>query len=380
MLRKISAAGIAIVVAMLLVVGLVVASSGNVVRVDGFTTGPQTISIIVPDGNAGTYVVTQSVSAPAARGGERDTVFTVTAGSNVTGSQGYYAVNTSAPPYMGVSAAANLTPSARIEWDGPDNDPNTLNPNGLGGVDFVSGTNTGFVIETNIDDLAATLIVRAYSGTNSSAYVVNLPGGVDPGSHIDYFVPFDRFTPAFNFSSVGALAWDIQGANSLDFQVSEFEADRVYDSGDLTNTYSTLESSNGPRHQVTFVRLGNNVDSEPDGQPTADALGDDLDNNAPYFPGDEDGVVRTPGIRWDLEGPSLDVVFRGPCANSPPANRCFLRGWIDFNNDGDFNDTDENVISDTITSSGGRSLLPISAPRGRSDPKRALSHLRRPRW
>ncbi len=48
------------------------------------------------------------------------------------------------------------------------------------------------------------------------------------------------------------------------------------DFGDAPDTYGTLLASSGPRHAIVpGFQLGQRIDGEPDGQPTADATGDD---------------------------------------------------------------------------------------------------------
>ena len=97
------------------------------------------------------------------------------------------------------------------------------------------------------------------------------------------------------------------------------------DFGDAPDTYRTTLAVNGARHTATpNLRLGNYVDVEPDGQPSATALRDDLNG----VPDDEDGIVFldpiTPG--------ALNV--RVQVQNGAGAGR--LNAWLDFNGDGAF--------------------------------------------
>ena len=104
------------------------------------------------------------------------------------------------------------------------------------------------------------------------------------------------------------------------------------DFGDAPDpTYPTLLASNGASHQITGLSLGAVVDGEPDGQPTANADGDDNDINGD----DEDGVTFTtlliPGNTADV-----DVVASAPC---------LLDAWVDFNIDGDWSDAGEQIFN-----------------------------------
>jgi hypothetical protein len=328
------------------VIGVVLAASSvNVARVDNFATGPDSLILTVPNDTAQILSGTSYATVTQALGAYRTVELTGTFAAFRNGARVRYSVNTGGKT-LGVSSDTGGTPKAKIKWDNT-NDPLSLNPSGLGGVDLISGTNTGFVIEfQQIDVSGASLAVRVYSGTSSSVYTLAMPSVIPSGSHVDYFMPFSVFAPELGsgvfFTSVGAIVWDLSGVDSLDFEVTNYETDNVQDFGDLPDSYGTLSASDGPRHTVNFLRLGRNVDSEVDGQPVGTtALGDDTDGNAPYLPGDEEGVTRgprlagtpplvnwRPGAVFGGFGGSVDVVVNGPCSSS---DLCHLRGWIDWN-------------------------------------------------
>ena len=113
------------------------------------------------------------------------------------------------------------------------------------------------------------------------------------------------------------------------------------DYGDLPNTYSTTEASNGPWHWVTNnLKLGACVDGENDGQPEAMAglmTGGD-DNTIGIFTlgdcgqsgDDENGIVfSSPMI------PGTQACLTVNVMNMTGAN-AVLQGWIDFNGNGTF--------------------------------------------
>lgn len=127
-----------------------------------------------------------------------------------------------------------------------------------------------------------------------------------------------------------------------------------FDWGDLPDgPYPTLAASSGANHEITSpgnVYLGGAPDSELNGQPSADGLGDDTDLDGD----DEDGVLflhpLVPGYSADI-----DVTTSGAG---------FLSAFIDFNSDGDFADTGETLASDLAVGAGTTTLNIASVPAG----------------
>jgi hypothetical protein len=105
-------------------------------------------------------------------------------------------------------------------------------------------------------------------------------------------------------------------------------------------------AQNGARH--TFnpdVFLGFRIDSEPDGQPEASALGDD--NSGP----DEDGVVFTSPL---VPGSTATVQVRASTTG-------LLHAWIDFNGNGTWADPGEKIFNG-VGVSGGLNNLSFPVP------------------
>ena len=121
-----------------------------------------------------------------------------------------------------------------------------------------------------------------------------------------------------------------------------------YDFGDAPVSYSTYAASTGAMHSVVFGApfLGEFVDVETDGQPTAAADGDDLLGS----PDDEDGIIFTslfvPGQGFTL---TVDGTY---CPTDG-----VLNAWIDYDGDGSWNYFDEHVFKDVLVPAGG--LLPL---------------------
>jgi hypothetical protein len=116
--------------------------------------------------------------------------------------------------------------------------------------------------------------------------------------------------------------------------------------------YPTLAGRNGARHRIVpGLRLGRRIDSEPNGQPAALALGDDLNGLD-----DEDGVAFLTGV---AAAKSASVAVR--VRTVAPSAR--LDAFIDYNADGDWADAGEQIFaSRTVTN--GLNLLTFAVPAG----------------
>ncbi|MCB2219526.1 MAG: S8 family serine peptidase [Bacteroidetes bacterium] len=152
------------------------------------------------------------------------------------------------------------------------------------------------------------------------------------------------------------ITWANQKFSDMAFIITSVEFEPEYDFGDAPDpTYPTLLVNNGARHMLgSGLCLGAQVDSEPDGQPDPNALGDDNTNLA-----DEDGVV----FNWPLmTGNPVDLTVTTSAFG-------LFSGWIDFNGDGDWSDMGEQVFMDMPLNSGTHNLnfiVPINAATGLS--------------
>lgn len=132
-----------------------------------------------------------------------------------------------------------------------------------------------------------------------------------------------------------------------------------YDFGDAPEAPYPTKRPGGAAHRIwSPYHLGPLIDAEPDGQPNGNATGDDLN---PTTADDEDGVTfvsaLTPGqnaqIRVNLVSPNdpQGVPFRGR-----------LDAWIDWNGDGDWTDTGEQIITAAVLNFGDNIFtIPVPA-------------------
>lgn len=119
------------------------------------------------------------------------------------------------------------------------------------------------------------------------------------------------------------------------------------DFGDAPAPYPTLAADDGARHIINAkVFLGRLVDADKDGQPSADATGDDINN--PNNVNDEDGV------QFLADPPFRAGVVIGVTVTASMAG--FLDAWIDFNRNGTWNDAGEKIFDSVQLVAGANSL------------------------
>ncbi|MBI1336224.1 MAG: choice-of-anchor D domain-containing protein [Phycisphaera sp.] len=134
--------------------------------------------------------------------------------------------------------------------------------------------------------------------------------------------------------------YDTTFDGSLDaYLVALTRADLDY--GDAPDTYGTLLASEGARHYASSLYLGASIDTESNGLPTLYAGGDDNTGTD-----DENGVTFLSAVRG---GNTATVRVNASGSGN-------LNAWIDFNNDGDFLDAGEQIITDQVVNTGNNDL------------------------
>jgi len=129
------------------------------------------------------------------------------------------------------------------------------------------------------------------------------------------------------------------------------------DFGDAPAPYPTLRSDDGARHTASLFWMGGPPDGEGDGQPDADALGDDSELS-PGLRDDEDGVeLLTP---WAPGSHARLRVIVHTGSDLAPAR---LDAWADFNQDGDWVDPGERIF-DHLEVWQGTNVLSVAVPPG----------------
>ncbi|MBN1995929.1 T9SS type A sorting domain-containing protein [candidate division KSB1 bacterium] len=154
-------------------------------------------------------------------------------------------------------------------------------------------------------------------GVGATDVPVIVPRIAKPGS------TFARFR--YSEDRIESYNGTINGGEVEDYKYVLFEFAH-YDYGDAPAPFPTTLADNGARHFRSGLYLGDTVDWETNGHPTADAKGDDNLNSD-----DEDGItfygILAPGNWFEVQ---CNVSGEG-----------FIHAWMDFNDDGDWDDAGE---------------------------------------
>lgn len=310
------------------------------VYIDAFSAETQNLSVDTNNATDGSYTAHDS----SIMGLERDATLELISGTSTCSLD----INAGSSGVVAFSAGSGSQLKAVITWDGDDDDADTLDPTGLGGIDLEDSTNDGIIItvydwEGNSIDLTLTIYTDA---SNYSTAVLEMRGGgtISPPGQ-DYALSFDDdfvdTGSGANLTNVGAIVLEIETASSgADISVDLTLADTTRDFGDLPSDYGiTTESNNGARHTKDAVYFGTVIDTELDG---VNSSGADGDNNA--VSDDEEGVIPTGKWANGTDGGEVQI-----SVNSPQLNQyACVDGWIDWNDDNDFDDSLEHVIDSLL--------------------------------
>ena len=123
-------------------------------------------------------------------------------------------------------------------------------------------------------------------------------------------------------------------------------------------SFPTLAANSGASHLIDDLFLGQLVDPEPDGQPTAWALGDDSDGSD-----DEDGIIF------------LSPIIAGSTAfiRVLPTMTGILDAWIDFDGDGTWMQPNNRIFNNETVHPG--QILAFKVPKV-NKPRKAAGRFR----
>ncbi|NBB23089.1 hypothetical protein GVN20_27300, partial [Runella sp. CRIBMP] len=212
----------------------------------------------------------------------------------------------------------------------------------------------GFSVAYTTNDSTATVADNDYTDNDGTLTFVGTAG---EAKDITVLVKGDSKVEANEAFKVilGALSGTVLDASIArkdTIQIGDITNDEI-DFGDAPASYGTLTANNGARHATLLgMYLGTAIDGDEDGQPTATANGDDTDTDGD----DEDGVTFP---NFLLTGTNTSVTVTASIAGK-------LDAWIDFNQDGDFDDIGER-IANTLSLTAGSNQVNFSVPVGSPD-------------
>lgn len=189
---------------------------------------------------------------------------------------------------------------------------------------------TGVLLQEGVD------YIFSYNATSRVIRLTPLTGIWEPGRV--YEIVLDN-------TNIRDLANNAMQANrdngSTAFTVAIGGEDQ--DFGDAPAPYPTLLLDDGPSHVIDDgFHLGDSVDSEPNGLPTAAADGDGAD---------DDGIVFVDPL----------VPGRSATISIVASEAGFVDGWLDLNQDGSWDDVGEQIFT-SISVTAGTTLHEVSLP------------------
>lgn len=209
------------------------------------------------------------------------------------------------------------------------------------GNTIILSINLSYGVPVNNDPLLAiegtfaglfkwTYSLGIYTGTQTSAIPANSSGNITIAYKVTqnstYAIPRNGFS-----ASLTPAPYQTLSNNTIDDVLSLYTYTEIRDFGDAPASYGSAD------HGIDFKNyMGITIDGESADQPSANADGDDINNLD-----DEDGVIfptMTRGTKADI---SVTVAGTG-----------YINAWIDWNGDGDFNDSNEMIVNNTPAAAG----------------------------
>lgn len=297
-------------------------------------------------------------------GNQREVTITVTevGASDVLNFQ----TNTGGLGQMSHSQGSGVKGTTMLVYDGTaDSGAAGIDPGGLGSVDLESGGDTAFALLLISSDWGGSVTITYYSNSSTSycsSLTKSIPGGHASTLHPRVILfPYSDFgigsgcTNAANKNAVGAITIFIDGTRNADWDLTvDLIATAQLDYGDLPSSppnYRVITvGSDAAGHVIGTLKMGSLIDKETNGQQNSgDALKDDQTDSD-----DEDGVTML-GTQWNAGSTNqVRVVANG--------DGC-VAAWIDWNNDGDFGDAGEAIITNSSVTSGNNDIT-FSVPTG----------------
>ena len=223
------------------------------------------------------------------------------------------------------------------------------------GINFPNGYYSAELLNTD-----AVSAGKPLAATHSFLFHV-LAGDSSGNVQVDS-ADFNDFANHFNTINGPVLGpGDLDGNGNVDFSDFGILANNfntiltalTMDFGDAPESgtsFPTTLANNGARHILgSGVFLGSEVDSEANGQPDVGAAGDGSDEDGVTFGALQAGTTASVSVTATVPGTAV------------------LNAWVDFNADGDWDDSGEQIFVDQALSSGTNNLtaaIPSGATTG----------------
>ncbi|MCB9139156.1 MAG: hypothetical protein H6642_12480 [Caldilineaceae bacterium] len=223
--------------------------------------------------------------------------------------------------------AGRMTVKITLSYGEPDGDPlAVISGVGAGWFDWsYDATNKTYTGVQNQDIGGSVLepVVIAYKVTQNS-YLTGTPANgfnvnIQPGNHNNQVTDNDK--------------------------VSAYTYVAAYDFGDAPESYGIAEHKITVDNPATFMYLGTTVDPEFVNQASLDATGDDANESNTLNPTNDENGVTFPVMK---AGDPVVIPVVLSFGQTGAFLGGYLNAWIDWNADGDFADTGEQ-IADSVT-------------------------------
>ena len=162
---------------------------------------------------------------PGVTGGERDLFVELTQGSDIYSSVSLI----SGGGFLRLASGSMVKGNAKVVWDGQDGSATSLNPTGLGGLDFTNfsgNTMTGIVLKVGADHPNSVVKLKVYTNAGKwSEFTATVPetaGGAATQLLTFNFngTPTSQAGGGVDFSNVGAIELTFEGVTAVDGMVS----------------------------------------------------------------------------------------------------------------------------------------------------------------
>lgn len=190
------------------------------IKIDGFTS-TQKVEAAPPLPSSSPSTLTDS----AVLGGERDMFVQLTAGTDIFSSVSLI----SGGGLLRLASDTTVTGNAKIIWDGVDGSATSVNPTGLGGLDFTQfngNTMNGIRLAVGADHANSVVKLKVYTDANHwTEFLTTVPetaGGAATKQVTFNFdaTPLNSAGGGADFSDIGAVELTFEGVSAVDGQVS----------------------------------------------------------------------------------------------------------------------------------------------------------------